>query len=235
MEGPCLILPGRKRLYQGDDLGSDRARARFSGGRAATGGSERGSRRARNRAVQDRRNVSPQDWVPRRRASRDASGAAPRHRPLLAGDQLLNPVIDRDRRLPLRLVVVVAQAGGDQRRRRLSPGRLSVSRTRSRRITMSVTAGRRLGMLAACPAGGAASIRCPQSWAMSSRPRPDPRPGCRSCHASTGTLTRCLPARQENVLPALLCATMWITCAKRSRACARIGEMLGIALPGPRL
>jgi len=42
-----------------------------------------------------------------------------------------------------------------------------------------------------------------------------------------------LPAgRQENVLPALLCTTMWITCVKRRRACAHIGEMLGIVLPG---
>jgi hypothetical protein len=43
---------------------------------------------------------------------------------------------------------------------------------------------------------------------------------------------RCLPARHENVLQALLCTTMWITCVKRRRACARLGEMLGIVLPG---
>jgi hypothetical protein len=42
-----------------------------------------------------------------------------------------------------------------------------------------------------------------------------------------------LPAsRHENVLQALLCTTMWITCVKRRRACAHIGEMLGIVLPG---
>ena len=42
-----------------------------------------------------------------------------------------------------------------------------------------------------------------------------------------------LPAsRHENVLQALLCITMWITCVKRRRACAHIGEMLGIVLPG---
>ena len=41
-----------------------------------------------------------------------------------------------------------------------------------------------------------------------------------------------LPAGHENVLPALLCTTMWITCVKRRRACAHIGEMLGIVLPG---
>ena len=133
----------QERLYQGrhpgnrgnagrDDLGSGRARARFSGGRAATGGGERGSRRAGNRPVQDRRSASPQDWVPRRREQRRLRGPAPRHRPLPAGDQLLNPVVDGDRRLPLRLVVVVAQAGG-QRWRRRSPGSLSVSRTRGRR------------------------------------------------------------------------------------------------------
>ena len=40
------------------------------------------------------------------------------------------------------------------------------------------------------------------------------------------------PAGQENFSPALLCTTMWITCAKRRRACAHIGEMLGIVLPG---
>jgi chromosome partitioning protein len=66
------------------------------------------------------------------------------------------------------------------------------------------------------------------------------RPGtgcaCRLRNVSTGPLVRCcLPAGQENFLSALLCTTMWITCAKRPRACARIGEMLGIVLPGPRL
>jgi len=50
--------------------------------------------------------------------------------------------------------------------------------------------------------------------------------------ASTGTLTPCQPTRQENVLSALLCITMWITCVKRRRACVHIGEMLGIVLPG---
>ena len=45
-------------------------------------------------------------------------------------------------------------------------------------------------------------------------------------------MTRCLRARHENVLPALLCTTMWIACVKRRRACAHIGEMLGIVLPG---
>jgi len=150
---------------------------------------------------------------------------------LPAGGQLLNPVVEGDRRLPLRLVAVMAQAGGRRRRRR-RPGSLSVPGTRRRGITVSVPAGRRLGTRAACPAGRAASSRCPPSGAMASVPRPDPRPGCRPPRASTGTLTRCLPARHENVLQALLCTTMWITCVKRLRACAHIGEMLGIVLPG---
>jgi hypothetical protein len=30
----------------------------------------------------------------------------------------------------------------------------------------------------------------------------------------------------------VLCITMWITCVKRRQACAHIGEMLGIVLPG---
>ena len=46
--------------------GHDRARARSPGGRA---GPERRSRRAGSRPVQDRRSASPQDRVPRRRAS----------------------------------------------------------------------------------------------------------------------------------------------------------------------
>jgi len=94
---------------------------------------------------------------------------------------------------------------------------------------MSVTAGRRLGARAACARAPAPA----PSRTLSTRPRPDPRPACRPPRASTGTLARCcLPAGQENVLPALLCTTMWITCAKRRRACALIGEMLRIPLPG---
>ena len=177
--------------------------------------------------------ASPQDWVPRRGASRDASGGQrPRRRPLLAVNHLLNPVVDGDRRLLLRLVVVVAQAGGDQCRRRLSPGSLSVSRTRSRQDHDERDSRQAPGDAGRLSCRACASIRCPPSWAMSSRPRPDPRSACRSCRASTGTLTRCLPAGQENVLQALLCTTMWSLCAKRRRACAHIGEMLGIVLPG---
>src|SRR5271157_1297079 len=117
-----------------------------------------------------------------------------------------------DRRLPLRLVAVVAQAGGASAG---GDGARAAWACRGRAaggITVSGTAGRRRGTRAACPAGGAASIRCPPSRAMSSRPRPDPRPGC--------------------VLQALLCTTMWSTCAKRRRACAHIREILGIVLPG---
>ncbi len=46
-------------------------------------------------------------------------------------------------------------------------------------------------------AGCAASIRCPPSWAMSSGPRPDPRPACRPPRASTGTLLPASPARER--------------------------------------
>ena len=34
------------------------------------------------------------------------------------------------------------------------------------------------------------------------------------------------------VLIGLLCITVWITCVKRDRACAHIGERLGSPLPG---
>jgi hypothetical protein len=94
------------------------------------GGGKRESRRAGSRPVQDRRSASPQDRVPRRREQGRLRGPAPRPRPLPAGDQLLNLVVDGDRRLPFRLVA--AQLGG-QRRRRRSPGSLSVSGTRRRR------------------------------------------------------------------------------------------------------
>lgn len=36
---------------------------------------------------------------------------------------------------------------------------------------------------------------------------------------------------KENCLSMLLCTTVWITCVKVRRACAQIGEMLGIPLP----
>jgi len=55
-------------------------------------------------------------WSGYGESSETPPGPAPRHRPLLAGDQLLAPVVDGDRRLPLRLLVVVAQEGGDRRR-----------------------------------------------------------------------------------------------------------------------
>ena len=224
--------PGNRRNAGRDDRGSGRVRARFSGGRAATGGSERGGRRAGNRPVQDHRSASPQDWVPRRREQRRLRGPAPRRRPLPAGNQLLHPVVDGDRRLPLRLVAVVAQAGG-QRWRRRSPGSLSVSRTRSRRDHGERDSRQAPGCAGRLSCRACGEHRCPPSWAMPSRPRPDPRPGCRPPRASTGTLTRCcLPAWHENVLQALLCTTMWITCAKRRRACARIGKCWGLCCRG---
>lgn len=160
-------------------------------------------------------------------ASRDASGGPlPRHRPLPAGDQRLNPVVDGDRRLPLRLVAVLAQAEG-QRPRRLGPGSLRVSRTRGRRDR-----GERDSRPAAGDAGRLSCRACgeqpvPAVGAMASRARPDPRPGCRPPRASTGTLTRCLPAGHEGVVRALLCITMWITCVKRCRACAHIRKCWG--------
>jgi hypothetical protein len=97
----------------------------------------------------------------------------------------------------------------------------------SGRAGRASTAGGRLGTRAACPAGCAASMRCPPSGTMSSRRRPDPRPGCGPPPAIPGTLTRCLPAWHENVLQALLCITMWITCVKRCRACAHIRKCWG--------
>ena len=212
--------------------GSGRARARFPGGRA-------GPEAVNARAAAPASGLCRTAGVRARKtgcravASGDASGGpAPQHRPLPYGDQLLNPVVDGDRRLPLRLVAVVAQAGGE-RWRRLSPGSLSVSGTRRRQDHGEGDSRQASGDAGRLP-GRAASIRCPPSWAMSSRPRPDPRPACRPPRASTGTLARCLPARHENVLQALLCTTMWISCVKQRRACAHIGEMLGIALPGPR-
>ena len=157
-------------------------------------------------------------------ASRDASaGQCPGIGRCRGGDRLLSPVAGGDRRLPLRHVVVLAQAGG-QRRRRLSPGSVSVSRTRRRQDHDERDSRQAPGDAGRLPAGYAASIRCPPSWAMAqARSASCGRPP----RASTGTLTRCLPARQENVLSALLCITMWITCVKRRRACAHIGKCWG--------
>jgi len=99
---------------------------------------------------------------------------------------------------------------------------------------LSVTEGRRLGTRAACPAGCAASVPVAafpgdviqaqaRSW----------RPGCRSCAAGTGRAGALLPTGPAGELvTALLCTTMWITCVKRRRACAYTVEMLGIRLPG---
>ena len=122
MEGPCLILPGRN-VLPGRPPATAGMPAAMIGGPAEqgevpgppcsrrAGGGNREGRRAGNRPVQDRRSASPQDWVPRRREQGRLRGPASRHWPLPAGDQLLNPVVDGNRRLPLRLVAVVAQAG----------------------------------------------------------------------------------------------------------------------------
>ena len=124
------------------------------------------------------------------------------------------------------------------RKRLARPGTPATAGMRAAMIGDPVRHGRgsqvpRLGTRAACPAGCAASIRCPPSWAMASRPRPDPRPACRPPRAITGMLTRCcVPARDENVLQALLCTTMWITCVKRRRACARLGGNAGDRVTG---
>ena len=99
-------------------------------------------------------------------ASRDASaGQRPGIGRCRGGDQLLSPVAGGDRRLPLRHVVVLAQAGG-QRRRRLSPGSVSVSRTRRRQDHDERDSRQAPGDAGRLPAGYAASIRCPPSWAM---------------------------------------------------------------------
>ena len=124
--------PGRRGNADRDDRGSGRVRARFSGGRAATGGSERGGRRAGNRPVQDRRSASPQDWVRRRREQRRLRGPGP-------GIGRCWPVISCCTRSSMG--TGASRSGSwpwwrrpwGQRWRRRSPGSLSVSRTRSRR------------------------------------------------------------------------------------------------------
>ena len=116
--GPCLIQHG-KNILPGPPprqppecrprvIWLRPSRARFPGPPRRAGDDKRESRRAGNRPVQDRRSASPQDWMPRRREQRRLRGAALRHRPLPTGNQLLNPVVDGDRRLPLWLVAVVA-------------------------------------------------------------------------------------------------------------------------------
>jgi hypothetical protein len=221
--------PGNRGNAGRDDRGSGRARARFPGGRA---GPEAVSARAAAPATDPCRTagVRARKTGCRAVASSDASGGpAPRQRRLPAGDQLLNLVVDGDRRLPLRLVAVVAQAEG-QRWRRLSPGSLSVSGTRRRRDH-----GERDGRQAPGDAGRLSCRVCGEY--------PVPAVGgdviqaqarSASCvpAASRNPRHADLPARHENVLQALLCITMWITCVKRRRACVHIGEMLGIPLPG---
>ena len=78
MEGPCLILPGRNVFARAGTPATPECQPRRSGvrrqhgrvlGRPRPGGSERGSRRAGNRPVQDGRSAGPQGWVPRRASS----------------------------------------------------------------------------------------------------------------------------------------------------------------------
>ena len=162
-------------------------------------------------------------------ASRDASaGQRPGIGRCRGGDQLLSPVAGGDRRLPLRHVVVLAQAGG-QRRRRLSPGSVSVSRTRRRQDHDERDSRQAPGDAGRLPAGYAASIRCPPSWAMAQARSASCGPAASREHRHADALPAS-PAGER--VTALLCITMWITCVKRRRACAHIGEMLGIALPG---
>ena len=101
MEGPCLIPPGRN-VMPGpapgnhgnagrDDLGSGRARTRFPGGRAGPGAvSASAAASATGRC--GTAGVRARKTGCRAVASTDAlRGPAPQHRPLPAGDQLLNP------------------------------------------------------------------------------------------------------------------------------------------------
>jgi len=122
MEGPCLILPGRNVLpgrHPGnrgdagpDDRGPCRARTRFPGGRA---GPQAVSARAAGPATGPCRTAGVRARMTgcRAVASRDGSGGQrPGTGRCRGGDQLLSPVAGGDPRLPLRHVVVLAQAGG---------------------------------------------------------------------------------------------------------------------------
>jgi len=128
LPGPA---PGNRGNAGRDDRGSGRARARFPGRRAGPEAvSGEPPRRQQTRA-------GPPECEPARlgaapsRAGTPPGASAPASA-VAAGDQLLNLVVEGDRRLPLRLVAGIAQAGG-RRRRRLRPGSLSVSGTRRRR------------------------------------------------------------------------------------------------------
>ena len=95
-----------------DDRGPGRARTRFPGGRA---GPQAVSARAAGPAPGPCRTAGVRARMTGRRAvaSRDASaGQRPGIGRCRGGDQLLSPVAGGVRRLPLRLVVVLAQAGG---------------------------------------------------------------------------------------------------------------------------
>ena len=95
---------------------------------------------------------------------------------------------------------------------------------------MSVTVGRRLRARAACARAPAPAVADDVNHAQARSASSVPAASRKHRHA--GAL---LPAsRAGELLTGVLCTTMWISCVKRCRACAHIGEMLGIVLPGPR-
>jgi hypothetical protein len=93
---------------------------------------------------------------------------------------------------------------------------------------MSVTAGRRLGARAACARAPAPAVADDVNQAQARSASGVPAASRQHRHADP--LLPASPAREP--LTGLLCTTMWITCVKRRRACAHIGEMLGIRGPG---
>jgi hypothetical protein len=99
-------------------------------------------------------------------ASRDASaGQRPGIGRCRGGDQLLSPVAGGVRRLPLRHVVVLAQAGGPAPAA-AEPGQRERIETRRRQDHDERDSRQAPGDAGRLPAGYAASIRCPPSWAM---------------------------------------------------------------------
>ena len=162
-------------------------------------------------------------------ASRDASaGQCPGIGRCRGGDRLLSPVAGGDRRLPLRHVVVLAQAGG-QRRRRLSPGSVSVSRTRRRQDHDERDSRQAPGDAGRLPAGYAASIRCPPSWAMAQARSASCGPAASREHRHADALPAS-PAG-ERVIGFAVHNHVDHLCKTAPGLCAH-WEMLGIVLPG---
>jgi hypothetical protein len=91
-----------------------------------------------------------------------------------------------------------------------------------------MTGRRAVDTPAACPASGG-DPRC-----LRARSHPRRRvlaSGGWACHAGLGgSAAGCQTA--GGPLAGWVCTRMWITCAKRHRACARAVEMLGIPAPG---